>query len=220
MGSVKNMAIALLGLLPASPTKNVLLNRVGFSIDRSASIGPCLILGVRNLTAAKNSRIGPFNVFRDVQRIELGPDSVIGQWNWISASRELIASGGRGEFILGRHSAFTSRHYADVSGGIYVGEYTTIAGVRSTFVTHGIDWNRAVQRTRSIVIGDRCLISSNTNVAPGTRIGHGIVTGMGATLAGDLSQQSALYVQNRARPVKEGLTGLYFSRTTGSVRPE
>lgn len=217
MNSLRKMLIVAIGMLPASRGKNRALECFGYTIDRTATIGPCLILNVGDLSMGAGARIGPFNVFRDLARLSLAEHSGVGQWNWVSASKELVAAGGAGSFTLGAHSAFTSRHYADVSGGLRVGEFTTIAGVRSTFITHGINWEESQQKTKGITIGSYCLISSNTCVTPGTNVSDSIVTGMGATLSGRLDSNNSLYVQSRAIPAKSKLGGLYFTRTIGRV---
>ncbi|WP_425463150.1 hypothetical protein [Microbacterium hatanonis] len=91
-----------------------------------------------------------------------------------------------------------------------------MAGVRSTFITHGIDWRTSSQTYRSITIGDYSLISSNVQITPGSQIGSRVVVGMGATVAGSLSD-GGLLVQERAREVKENLQGDYFKRDVGFI---
>jgi UDP-3-O-[3-hydroxymyristoyl] glucosamine N-acyltransferase len=175
---------------------------------------------VDSVVLGPGSAIGPFNVFRDIKVVSIGEASVIGQWNWISAARPLVEHGGSGSFFLGRHSALTSRHYLDVSGGISIGHFTTVAGVRSTLLTHGINWTESVQVTKGIFIGDYCLISSNNAIAPGTHVPDRSVSGMGATLAGKMEINDSLWISPRAAIVKSGLAGKYFERKAGFVQPE
>ena len=164
------------------------------------------------------ARIGPFNVFRDVRSLRLGASATISQWNWISAAAALVEAGAPGSFAMGKHSAVTSRHYLDVSGGVSIGEFTTVAGVRSTFITHGIRWTVSEQSVKGIEIGDYCLISSNVSVTPGTVVENKVVVGMGATISGQL-QSNSLYVQPRAALQRTDLVGSYFSRRRGFVDP-
>lgn len=205
------------GLAPKSAMKNAVLRRLGFKVGPGASIGPSLFVNIREISIGPHARIGPFNVFRDLELLSLGAHGRVGQWNWISCSAELVRDGGSGKFELGDHSALTSRHYLDCSGGIAVGQHTTIAGVRSTFITHGIDWKLSVQKTAPIVIGSYCLISSNASVTPGTVIADRVVTGMGATLAGSMDSPNSLYIADRATVKKSQLYGRYFMRTRGYV---
>lgn len=197
-----------------------MLNVLGYNIAISARVGPLLLLRVGFIILGPHARIGPFNVIRDISGLTMDAHASLGQWNWISASSVLIAAGGQGTLSIGESSAITSRHYLDCSGGISVGRYSTVAGVRSTFITHGIDWNLSQQRTKAIQIGDYCLISSNVDVAPGTKIANRVVVGMGSTVSGHLQLDENLYIGGRATAVKSGLSGRYFTRTSGFVNPE
>jgi UDP-3-O-[3-hydroxymyristoyl] glucosamine N-acyltransferase len=214
--SVRGALVALVALFPAGRLKNFLLARLGWAIADGAHIGPCLILNVDRAEIGSNAYIGSFSVIRDLVRLTLGDHAVIGHWNWVSGSKRLAQDGAPCQLELGAHSALTSRHYVDCSGGVRIGAYTTIAGVRSTFVTHGISWKSSAQTFDSIEIGDYCLISSNVHIPPGTVVGSRVVVGMGATIAGKLLEPG-LYVQPRATLVKADLAGEYFERQEGHV---
>jgi acetyltransferase-like isoleucine patch superfamily enzyme len=194
--SVRSALVTAVAALPASELKNSLLRRLGWAIGDGVRIGPCLV-----------SKIG---------HVYIGVGAGIGHWNWVTASRPLREAGGAGLLHLGPHSAITSRHYIDCSGGIRVGTHTTIAGERSTLLTHGISWKSSAQTFSPIEIGDYCLISSNVKVAPGAIVGNRIVVGMGATIAGRLLDPG-LYVQPRATLVKSDLDGEYFRREEGHI---
>jgi acetyltransferase-like isoleucine patch superfamily enzyme len=210
------MMIIALAMLPASRWKNAALRRLGWRIGRRVELGPCLVIRIDEVQISDRARVGPFNVFRDLARLDLGEGVLIGQWNWFSASSHMRHAGGPGTLELGPQSSITSRHYVDCTGGVRVGAYSTIAGERSTFVTHGISWVSSDQTYDSIEIGDFCLLSSNVQVAPGTSVGDRIVVGMGSTIAGKLTEPG-LYVQPRAALVKRDLAGQYFERQLGSV---
>lgn len=203
--------------LPPSRLKNQALRGLGHKVDPRARIGCVLAIRVNEISVGKNSSIGHLNVFRDLSSLVLGESATVGQWNWISASAPLVASGAPGLLAMKRHSALTSRHYLDASGGIHIGAYTTVAGVRTTIVTHGIDWGEGAQRTSPVTIGDYCMIGSNAIVTPGCTVGDQIVTGMGACLVGEVTESGALYVSDRASVVRRGLKGKYFERETGFV---
>lgn len=213
---IRSVLVALVALLPASELKNVLLRRMGWAIGDGAHIGPCLIVNVDRAQIGNRACIGSLSVVRDLTTLTVGEHAVIGHWNWVSASKRLAEAGAPCELYLGTHSALTSRHYVDCSGGVRIGTHTTIAGVRSTFVTHGISWKSSAQTFNPIEIGDYCLISSNVQVAPGTVVGSKVVVGMGATIAGKLLEPG-LYVQSRAIHVKPDLAGEYFTRKEGHV---
>lgn len=214
---LRTIATMVVALLPASTAKNWLLRMCGHAVASNATVGPGLWVRVGAARLGSDARIGPFNVFRDVTTLELGAGSVIGQWNWVSAALPLTRSGAPGTFAMGDEAALTSRHYVDATGGVSIGHHTTVAGVRSTFLTHGIDWKQSQQRVAPIVIGPYCLVGSNVNLVPGARIAGGSVVGMGSTVGPTLEVEPGLILAPRAATVKAPLTGKYFSRTRGYV---
>ncbi|MGH3556128.1 acyltransferase [Mycobacterium sp.] len=214
--TVLGALVAVVAALPASELKNSLLRRLGWTVGEGVHIGPCLVLMVDNIDIRNGSRIGSFNVLRHLAELTMGEYAEICHWNWVTASRRLGEAGAPRRLHLGAHSAITSRHYIDCSGGIRVGTHTTISGARSTLLTHGISWKNSAQTFSPIEIGDYCLISSNVQVSPGTVVGSRIVVGMGATIAGRLLDPG-LYMQSRATLVKSDLGGAYFRRAEGHI---
>lgn len=214
--NLRSMVVIAVAMLPASRWKNAALRRLGWRVGHNVELGPCLVIRIDDAQIGDGARVGPFNVFRDLARLEFGEGVLLGQWNWLSASRHMRDEGGPGSLEVGAQSSITSRHYVDCTGGVRIGAYTTIAGERSTFVTHGISWVSSDQTYDSIEIGDFCLLSSNVQVTPGTSVADRIVVGMGSTIAGNLSEPG-LYVQPRAVLVKRDLDGQYFERQLGSV---
>ena len=214
--SARSALVTVVAALPASELKNYVLRRLGWTIGDGARIGPCLVFNIDRVDIGAGAAIYPFNVIKNLAELRLGEYAAIGQWNWVTASRVLREAGGTGVLEVGRHSHITLRHYIDCSGGVRIGTHTTIAGVRSTFLTHGISWKKSAQTFSPIEIGDYCLISSNVQVAPGAVVGNKIVVGMGATIAGRLVDHG-LYVQSRAELVKSDLDGEYFQREQGFI---
>jgi acetyltransferase-like isoleucine patch superfamily enzyme len=208
--------VSIAAALPASQLKNRLLRRLGWNIGDGVHINPCLVSRVDHVDIGSGAQIGPFNVLRELASLTLGEHAQIGQWNWVTASRPMRAAGGAALLHLGAHSAITSRHYIDSTGGMRIGTHTIIAGIRSTFITHGISWKSSDQTFNPIEIGDYCLISSNVQVAAGSVVGDRVVVGMGATVAGQLLGPG-LYVQPRAKLVKSNLVGKYFERDQGYI---
>ncbi len=133
------------------------------------------------------------------------------------ADRAVGADAFRGLHV-GCHSSVTSRHYLDCSGGISIGEFTVVGGVRTTILSHSLDIEAGVQTTRSVKIGDRCFVSSNVSVVPGGTIPEGCVIAMGALVVGELPSARALYAGVPAKVVKTGIEGgAYFRRRRGVV---
>lgn len=217
--SVRDLIVLGVGVLPPSKVKYRLLRLMGWQLEDGIVIGPGIYMRIGRVKMGAGARIGAFNTFRDLREVRLGDRATVGQWNWVTAARALtgLIPGG-GTFELGDDAAVTARHYIDCSGGVGIGAFTTIAGVRSTFITHGIDWDTSAQSTSRIDIGEYCLIGSNAKIVPGTVIRDRVVTGMGATLAGEM-ERGSLFVGPRASLRRGVLPGGYFERRTGHVYP-
>ncbi|UQX12186.1 acyltransferase [Candidatus Mycobacterium methanotrophicum] len=213
---VRGALVTFVALLPGSELKNSLLRHLGWAIGDGVRIGPCLVFGVERVDIGGGAYIGSFNVIRDLASLKLEEHAELCHWNWVTASRRLGEAGAACLLHLGPHSNITSRHYIDCTGGVRVGSHTAIAGVRSTFLTHGISWKSSAHTCSPIEIGDYCLISSNVQVSPGTVVGSRIVVGMGATISGRLLDPG-LYIQSRATLVKSNLDGEYFHREEGHI---
>jgi acetyltransferase-like isoleucine patch superfamily enzyme len=223
--SVRGALVTVVAALPASELKNALLRRLGWAIGDGVRIAPCFVFRVDHVDVGSGAFINSFNVIKDLAAFTLGEQSEIGSWNYLTASRRLGEAGAPCVLHLGPHSVLTSRHYMSCSGGVRVGTHTAIAGVRSTFMTHGtspMNWPaRTLRRSHDptlgpIEIGDYCLISSNVQVSPGTVVGSRIVVGMGATIDGQLLDPG-LYMQSRATLVKTDLRQLRCHREEGHV---
>ena len=217
---MKRALTFVVGLLPHCRLKIWLLQRLfGPDVDRSAHVGPVALLRVDRLRLGPGSTIGFGNIFRDLGSLEVGTRSRIGNWNWISAAPPLMSQHEHsGRFALGDESAVTSRHYFDSSGGIIIGDYCTIAGVRSVFLTHGIDTVTNSQQAEAIVVRDYSLISSNVLVAAGSHIGSACHVAMGAVIPGMMLDDGWMYAGVPARQ-KRPTAGNHFRRTTGFVSP-
>ena len=194
---------------------------LGAKIDRSARIGMSIV-DSDGLEMGPGSRIGHFTVLRGLRQTRIGAGATVGNFNWITASpmfrSQATAMSEHACFTLGRESAVTARHYIDCSGGVTIGEYTTVAGVRSTIISHQIDLIEGVQSTRATKIGDYCFVSSNVCVTPGASIPDRSVVAMGAVVVGDLAPAGALFGGVPAQVLRSTVdTGRYFRRTRGFV---
>jgi acetyltransferase-like isoleucine patch superfamily enzyme len=212
------LAIALAPMPPAF--KRLALARLlGAHIDKSARIG-LSIVDSEALEMGPGSRIGHFTVFRGLRRACIGAGATIGNFNWISASplfqSQATETSEHGCFTLGRESAVTSRHYIDCSGGVIIGEHSSVAGVRSTILSHQIDLAEGIQTARTTWIGDYCFLSSNVCVVPGASIPSRSAVAMGAVVVGRLEHSGALYGGVPARVVRSPVDhGRWFHRTRG-----
>ncbi len=219
-GPVRTLLVLLVGLLPASRGKNFHQRRRGHRVSPRARVSPCLLQRVGMLDLAPSASIGTGTVIRSVRLVRFAENSHVLQWNWISAvpafGRAFPDDDRPGTFVLGRESALMSRHYLDVSGGLSIGEFTSVAGVRSTVITHGIDTEQNVQRPHAVAIGDRCLVGSNVVLVPGVTVPDGCLVAMGSVLKGELPLAGHLYAGNPAT-ARRPVSGAHFTRTEGYV---
>ena len=209
--------------MPSCALKTVLMRRVlRWEIDGTARVGPCLFRGVNKVVLDKNAKIGGFSVFLHMAQVRLGEGAVMGYWNWVAAAPTLRTAtldsrtaGRAAQFELAEYAAITSRHYIDCSGGVTMGKFTVLAGVRSTILTHQVDTVRSEQTVHGVSIGCYCLVGSNVQIVPGTRIPDRSVIAMGSVVAGVLEEPGSLYAGVPARHVKRLADGAYFARREG-----
>lgn len=208
----------MLGLLPASRLKNALLRRVGgCTVGSAVVIKPCLLLNVDELILGDDTYVGLLTTLRDLRLVELERGAILGRFNWVTAARLVRHQSEQSATLrLGEGAAVMSRHYIDCSGGIRIGKYTTIAGVQSVFLTHGIETTGCWQVGSPIVIGEFCLISSCVRIVPGVTIADRCVVAMGAVVAHSLTETDCLYAGVPAVR-KHAVSGSYFHRTDPSV---
>lgn len=219
MRRLRRILTFFIALLPASRIKNLLLNMLSHQIDRTARFGPNIVLGLCTINIGRLSLVRPFNVFRDVD-LSMGDDAIIGSWNWFSAALELHTFPAyTGKVQIGNSAAINSRNYFDCSGGITFGAFSSLAGVRSTFITHFKDTKINKQTCKSIQIGERTMLSSNINVAPGAVVGAKSIVAMGSVLIAEVYPSGSL-IAGIPGKVKGPRDGLWFDRVTGIVHSD
>lgn len=209
------------GLMPAARLKNWLLTKVGNEIHPTAHVSPMLLLPNARIIAAEQSRIGGLTAVRGAV-VELGECAELGQLNWISAAPFLVRgadSTHAGILRIAEHASVTNRHYIDVSGGVSVGRYSTVAGVRSTFMTHGIDVASNTLVTSPIIIGEYAMVGGSCDFVLGAVVPDRSIVGMGSVVLRGLEQPGGLYVGNPAKYKRPSDLGAYGRRSVGAVPP-
>jgi acetyltransferase-like isoleucine patch superfamily enzyme len=222
MRAIRALVSLFVGLWPASAVKNRLLSRLGHHIHSSAHVSPVLLFPGSHLRLAEGARLGTFTALRGVV-LRMGAFAEIGQLNWISAADFLVAPStcpNKGMLILAEHSSLTNRHYVDASGGVVIGAFTTVAGVRSTIMTHGIDAERNLLVTAGVNIGAYCMAGSNCSFVPGASVPDRSIVGMGAVVVRGLTEPGGLYLGNPAKLKRPIELGSYGRRMVGKVPAE
>ena len=213
-------------LLLASPwsLRRRLLRRIfGYNISASARIGLSLVLSER-FVMDEHASIGHFTYVKGLTGLELGRFARIGNLNWISGNAgseiDFFADETDRQCLLAieEHAALTNRHYIDCTNVVRIGAFSTVAGVRSQILTHGIDIRQSKQTSASISIGRYCFVGSGVIVLKGASLPDYCVLGAGSILRTKEIAQYTLYsgVPAVAVRVLDG-GSLYFHRTEGFI---
>lgn len=211
-------------LLPWSARRYLLSNWLNFRIDRSARIGYSIILADRVILEA-NAKIGHLTMCKNIDSLWIGDNSSIGSLNFItgfnSRSGEYSHVLNRESFLyLGRHSAITSRHFLDCNGGVTIGDFTTLAGIRSTILSHSIDIYLNRQDVKPINIGNYCFIGSGVLILGGTTIRNYSVVAAGAVVNRTIDEEYILIggvPGVKIKDLKDSPVS-YFTREKGFVK--
>ncbi|NTY62227.1 acyltransferase [Mycolicibacterium sphagni] len=219
---MRSVLVLVIGLLPASSWKNRLLNLLGHNIDPTASIAPVLILGRTRLIVGPAATIGPLNAFRNISTTRIGAACEIGQLNWFTAAPFIVDGSPNPDaaiFEMGEAASLTNRHYIDAGGGVFLGAYSLVAGVRSTFMTHWVDVVSNTMNTKPIRIGARSMVASNCQLLPGAVVPDRSIVAMGSTVVTALRGEEQLFTGTPAKPKKPLPPSRFWTRTSGPVLP-
>lgn len=216
---------AIICLLAPPPLKPKLLNAMGHCVAQGARIGFSLVR-VERLCMQAGARIGHFN-WIDLRRLAMRHGASIGAMNTIKRAMSIrladhASIGNRNAIIrgwspspvepallrLGVWSKLTSEHYVEMTRSICLGDYSTIAGVRTQFWTHGfVHAEKGFDRylvVGKIYIGDNVYIGSGSVVTCGVRIANAVTVGVASSVVKSL-EQPGLYA---AQPLR------YFDRNS------
>jgi hypothetical protein len=150
-----SILVQVFAMLLPHPVKRFLLRSVlGWSIGKDTKIG-CSIISCAQVRIGANCQIGHFNLFRDLQTLEIGDETKIFNLNHFMASKHRDWPDC---FSIGNNSQITSRHFFDCSGGVRIGNRCLIGGRDSEFWTHFFISHDGVSRIewRELTIADRC----------------------------------------------------------------
>jgi len=221
---MKNIFKLLLVLFPWF-LKRILLNLFfGYKLHKTAQIGFSWIFP-KNLIMEENSKIGHLNVAINLNKIHLMSGAKIGRSNWITGfslnknSKHFSHQNTRNpELIIGQESAITKQHHLDCTNQICIGNFTTIAGYHSQYLTHSINIEMNRQDSLPILIGDYCFVGTNVVILGGAILPSYSVLGAKSLLNKVHQNNFYLYGGVPAIPIKPiNNSALYFSRKTGFV---
>lgn len=207
-------------ILPWVVRRWVLNHVFGFSIDAKARVGFSIILA-ETVGIEAGSSIGHFNYVGKLDRLYLGDDVIIGNFNWIAGLPQSAQTpffrknpGRRSELVLKRGSMIGHQHFIDCTDRIEIGEFSGLAGFRSQLLTHGIEPLSSRQTCAPILIGDHTMIGSGCLITKGVKVPNCCLVSAGAVVGHVRPEPYSLIAGNPAvhvRFVPE--TAKFFSRT-------
>lgn len=195
--------ICILTILFPNMVKIFILNRMpGYKVSYTCHVGLSLI-SVDNLIMKDCSRIGHFNIIKNVQHFNMdeyaiihnfnriksflgmymGRNSKLGSHNNISGDSQYTK--GDSNFKIGELTTVTTHHIFDMTGSIIIGKNSVLAGIYTQLYTHSFDLNRD-RIERDIIIGDNCYIGSNSIIL--ANITSNVLIGAGSTVYNNISE--------------------------------
>lgn len=215
----------LIVFLPWRIRRYVLNKYYLYDIAPSAKIGISYIYPTF-LKMGEGAHIGHFNMGIHLSKIILGKNSSIARGNWITGfpvgtESEHFAhdKNRKSELIIGDESAITKNHHIDCTNAIHIGNYVTVAGYNSQFLTHSIDIYNNRQDSHPISIGDYSFVSTGVKVLGGSTLPAYSVLAAGAVLNKRFSEEFRLYggVPAEKKKILTEENVKYFQRSKGFV---
>lgn len=188
--------------------RKLLVWRYGYEIDSTARIGKSIIIPHKLKMRAK-SRIHSGVICKGIDLLEMGEDSGIASFTYITGFSTTDKRwykhipDRRCELVLGKSAGITSRHFVDCNGGVYIGDFTTVAGIRTQILTHSIDVYNNRQDAKPVTIGRYCFLGTGCILLPGCELPDYSILGAGSVLTKKLDRAGCLYAGSPAKFVKE-----------------
>lgn len=203
------------------PVMNLLFS---YDIRKGARIGMSIVLCDR-LIMEEGSFISHLTFINNIDLCHMRSYAKIGRNNWITGlnSKSNInftyTKGRKCELIVGESSRITPKHFIDCSGGVYIGKFTTVAGLGTQILSHSIDIDVSRQSTGPVTIGKYCFVGTACIFLKNSSLPDYSVLGAGSVLNKAYSEDLCLYGGVPARKIKKFNyeENLYFKRTEGSV---
>ena len=229
--------LAMTALLPGALKRAVLRSIFGFRIGKRVRIGTAyfdcdrleigddvrighgvVFVRTASVRIGDHARIGPLNLFRGGDHIDLAAYSELLRLNVVNAIPEPDCDRKPDStFRLGYGAVITSSHWIDFTDRVTFGRRSILAGRRSSVYTH----NR--RRSAPVDVGNFCYIGSDVKIAPGVSIADCTIVGMGAVVSSALRTPFTLAVGVPARAAR-ALTardaGTLFEKTRADLPDE
>jgi len=211
-------------LVPWPLKRLILVYFFKYDIHPSARIGLSWIFP-KKLVMEPMSKIGHLNVAIHLDLVSIRNYSSIARGNWITGfssgtnSKHFAHQNERqSNLLIGQHTAITKNHHLDCTNSIKIGDFVTIAGYSSQFLTHSINIELNIQDSKPILIGDYCFIGTAVTLLGGATLPSYSVLGANSLLNKSHTKTYRLYGGNPAREINElSADYKYFTRVQGFV---
>jgi acetyltransferase-like isoleucine patch superfamily enzyme len=174
--------ILLLAVIMPQGIKRFLYRHVfGWKIGQGVQIGLSYI-DSNNVEIGDNTRIGHFNIFRELRQLKIGENCYLANFNEIFGARQYDETY-TSVFEVGNHVNFMSHHFVDTAGTVSIGDKTTIGGRDTHFWSHTIlllDGERTMQPTQ-VCIGQNTYVGARVTLV-GCSIPEGSMVGAGSVV--------------------------------------
>lgn len=169
---------------------------------------------VRKIHLGSGATVQFGSFFRNLTTLTLGTNTFVGKFNHVYSDNNFLGGGIRGSLILNPDSYITNRHELDCSGGIELGNFSAIAGSKSTLQTHSIDFDSNTQKSALIRIGEYSFIGSSCLILMGVEFPAQSVLGAGSLLTSSSNlSESGVYIGRPAKWARKA-NGDWFTRSS------
>ena len=216
---MRRVLVIALVVLPQRMKHWVARRLLGWDIHPTAYLGRSLV-DVRHVTMGPESMIGPFNVIRALDRLELGRGANIASRNWIvgvpvDSAIYAHAENRDPSLVLGEFAMVTVGHDIDCADLVELGDHAVIAGFRSSVLTHSLNFVNDRFVTGAVRLGPYAVLLSDCVMLTGTGIPARSIVSAGSVVATPLSAEQTFYRGNPAEAVRELPDNLRFFRREG-----
>lgn len=219
MNAIRKRALTIVWLVPASRLKNRMLTMLGHPVDPSATARANFVRGVGVVSLGAQSRIGAWNVIKNLHALTIGDHATIGRLNVISTHpvfTRLYRDGAR--LSVADHASITSRHHLDCSGTITIESYACMAGRSSLILTHSIDLRIDAQSAYPVVIGARSFTGAGCTILGGATLPPNSVLGAGSVLTRSKREREPGLWAGVPASHRGPVSGEWFTRDRTSTR--
>lgn len=210
-------------ILPWPLKRRLLEWHFGYQLAPDSRIGLSWIWP-RRLVLGPGARIGHLNVAIHLDLMVLAAHSEIVRGNWITGfpvgRSDFFGhqKDRKPEFHLGKHSAVTKNHHFDCTARVEIGEFSTIGGYASRFLSHSIDIIKGRQHSEPIQIGAYSFVGTDCTVLGGAALPDYSVLGAKSLLNKAFTAPYHLYggvPATKLKPLPHD--AVYFGRKQGFV---